>query len=67
MAQFLQKARASMEKKGTVGAFTKSSEQAGQSVQEHASSVLGDPGASTKQKKRAQFAKNMQAIANRRK
>lgn len=67
MAQFLQKARESMEKKGTVGAFTKSAKSAGEGVQEHASSVLSDPGASTKQKKRAQFAKNMQAIANRRK
>lgn len=65
--KFLQKARESMEKKGTVGAFTASSKKAGQSVQGHASSVLADPSASAKQKKRAQFAKNMQAIANRRK
>lgn len=65
--KFLQKAQASMERRGTVGAFTKSAEHAGESVQEHASSVLADASASPQQKKRAQFAKNMQAIARKRK
>jgi hypothetical protein len=63
----LSDARASMERRGTVGAFTASSKKAGQSVQEHASSVLSDPHASTTQKKRAQFAKNMKALAAKRK
>lgn len=66
MAQFLQKARASMERKGTVGAFTRSSEKAGESVQEHASEVLSNPNASTRDRKRAQFAENMKAIARKR-
>jgi len=40
------------------GKFTKSSKAAGQSVQEHAESVLNDPDASPTQKKRANFARN---------
>jgi hypothetical protein len=39
------------------GKFTASAKAAGQSVQEHASSVLSDPNASPLQKKRANFAK----------
>ena len=40
------------------GKFTKSANQAGQSVQEHAKSVLNNPDATPLQKKRANFARN---------
>lgn len=40
------------------GKFTASSKRAGQSVQQHAKSVLSNPHASAKQKKRANFARN---------
>lgn len=40
------------------GKFTKSAKQAGQSVQEHAKSVLNNPNATPLQKKRANFARN---------
>lgn len=40
------------------GKFTASSKKAGQSVQQHAKSVLSDPNASALEKKRAVFAKN---------
>lgn len=39
------------------GKFTKSAKAAGQSVQEHAKSVLNNPHATTLQKRRANFAK----------
>lgn len=45
-------------KKENKGKFTKSAKAAGQSVQEHAKSVLNDPNASPLQKKRANFARN---------
>jgi hypothetical protein len=40
------------------GKFTASAKAAGQSVQEHAASVLNDPNATPLQKKRANFARN---------
>lgn len=40
------------------GKFRASSKKAGQSVQEHAKSVLANPNASAKEKKRANFARN---------
>lgn len=40
------------------GKFTKSAKEAGQSVQEHAKSVLNNPNATPLQKKRANFARN---------
>ena len=40
------------------GKFTKSAKAAGESVQEHAKSVLNDPDATALQKKRANFARN---------
>lgn len=40
------------------GKFTKSAKAAGQSVQEHARSVVNNPKATTLQKRRAQFAIN---------
>ena len=40
------------------GKFTESAKRAGESVQEHATSVLNDPNATRLQKRRAQFAKN---------
>lgn len=45
-------------KKENRGKFTKSAKAAGQSVQEHAKSVLNDPDATPLQKKRANFARN---------
>lgn len=45
-------------KKKNRGKFTKSAKAAGQSVQEHAKSVLNNPNATPLQKKRANFARN---------
>lgn len=45
-------------KKENRGKFTKSAKAAGQSVQEHAKSVLNDPNATPLQKRRANFARN---------
>lgn len=45
-------------KKKNRGKFTASAKKAGQSVQEHARSVLNDPNATPLQKKRANFARN---------
>lgn len=45
-------------KKSNEGKFTKSANAAGQSVQEHAQSVLSNPNATTLQKRRAIFARN---------
>ena len=40
------------------GKFTASAKKAGESVQQHAQSVLHDPNATPLQKKRANFARN---------
>lgn len=45
-------------KKKNRGKFTAAAKRAGQSVQEHAKSVLNDPNATPLQKKRANFARN---------
>lgn len=45
-------------KKKNQGKFTKAAKAAGESVQEHAHSVLNNPKATKLQKKRAQFALN---------
>ena len=45
-------------KKSNRGKFTASSKKAGESVQQHAKSVLSNPNASAKEKKRANFARN---------
>lgn len=45
-------------KKENRGKFTASAKAAGQSVQEHARSVLNNPNATPLQKKRANFARN---------
>lgn len=45
-------------KKKNRGKFTAAAKRAGQSVQEHARSVLNDPNATPLQKKRANFARN---------
>jgi len=45
-------------KKKNRGKFTASAKRAGQSVQEHARSVLNNPNATPLQKKRANFARN---------
>lgn len=54
-------------KKKNRGKFTASAKRAGQTVQQHAHSVLNNPKASKLQKKRAQFAVNMKKLANKRK
>lgn len=56
-AKWLQAARSRMEKKGTVGKFTRDSKRAGQSVGGHASSVLHSKSASGTEKKEANFAR----------
>lgn len=48
-------------KKKNRGKFTKSAKASGQSVQEHAQSVLSNPNATPLQKKRANFARNAKA------
>lgn len=45
-------------KKENRGKFTASANKAGESVQQHAKSVLSNPNASAKEKKRANFARN---------
>lgn len=45
-------------KESNKGKFTASAKKAGESVQEHANSVLHDPNATPLQKKRANFARN---------
>lgn len=65
---WLDEARRRMERKGTVGAFTRQARQHGMSVQEFASEVLRNPERySEKTVKRARFAKTMGRIARRRK
>ena len=54
-------------KKQNRGKFTASAKRAGQTVQQHAHSVLNNPNATKLQKKRAQFAVNMKKLANKRK
>lgn len=55
---WIAKARASMERKGTVGAFRKQAEQAGMSTLAYARKVLASDTADTKTKRRALFALN---------
>jgi hypothetical protein len=45
-------------KKKNEGKFTAAADKAGESVQQHASSVLADPDATPLQRKRANFARN---------
>jgi hypothetical protein len=49
------------------GKFTASAHHAGESVGEHITSVLNNPNASTKEKKRAAFAKAARKWARKRK
>lgn len=56
--EFLKKGGGIHIKEKNKGKFTKSAKAAGQSVQEHAKSVLNDPNATPLQKKRANFARN---------
>ena len=49
------------------GRFTASAKAAGQGVQEHARSVMNNPNASAKEKKRANFAINAKKWAKKRK
>lgn len=54
-------------KKKNKGKFTASAKKAGQSVQEHARSVLNDPNATPLQKKRANFARNSKSWSKKHK
>ena len=54
-------------KKKNRGKFTKSAKAAGQSVQEHAHSVMNNPKASTLQRRRANFAIQAKKWAKKRK
>jgi hypothetical protein len=69
--QWLQKARASMESKGTVGEFTRKARAKGMSVQEYASDVVdkykGNAATPAQKKllKQAMFAKTMKKIAGK--
>lgn len=49
------------------GTFTASAHRSGESVGQHISSVLNDPNASTKEKRRAAFAKAARKWARKRK
>jgi len=55
--RWIQKARARMEKRGTVGSFRRAAQRAGMDTCSYAEKVLSDPNASAKLKKRAAFAK----------
>lgn len=61
--KFLQKARESMEKRGTVGLFTRKAKAAGKSVQEFAREKSGAKG---KLGKEARFARTMGSLARSR-
>jgi len=68
MADWIQNVDKEMEKKGTVGAFTKQATDAGMSVQDFAKKVKDNPtDFSERTRERAQFALNMQQIANKKK
>lgn len=58
MSMWMQKAAAKMKKKGTKGAFSAAARRAGEGTQEYAHQVKSDPNASTKLKRRANFAIN---------
>lgn len=68
MGNWIAKAKSGMQSRGTVGAFGKQADQAGESTQEFATDAL-KPGSkvSPTTKKRAQFAKNIGAMARKKK
>jgi len=55
--KWMQAARNKMEKKGTVGSFTKAAKRAGMSTAAYQKQVLANPKASTKMKRKAAFRK----------
>ena len=57
--KWIQAATKKMEQKGTKGSFSKAAKKAGKSTSAFATSVLANPSASPKMKKKAQFAKNV--------
>ena len=68
MNNWIQNVDKEMDKKGTVGAFTKQANNAGMSVQEFAKKVKDNPSEySETTRKRAQFALNMEKIAKNKK
>ena len=61
MADWIQKATKEMDKKGTIGSFTKQAKRAKMSTEAFADEVLNNPSKfKEKTRKRAQFYKNMQ-------
>jgi hypothetical protein len=56
--KWMQKATEKMEKKGTKGSLTKAAHRAGFSPMEYAHHLKASPNASTKMKRKAQFALN---------
>jgi hypothetical protein len=56
---WIQDAKEKMEKKGTVGKFSKAAKKEGESTLEHAEEVKNKKGSSLKEKREAQFAINM--------
>ena len=64
--KFIQKAVAKMRAKGTVGKFSRAAKKEGESTLEHAEEIKHSPKSSTKLKREAQFAINMQKIRKKR-
>lgn len=66
--KWIQKARASMERRGTEGAFTRQAKSSGMEVQQFARHVLANKeDYSSTTVKRASFAKTMRSINKKRK
>lgn len=59
MHKWIQKAVARMKAKGTVGSFTRAAKAHGESSKAYANTVMSDPNASSKMKKKANFVKNV--------
>jgi len=65
--KWIQPIKIKMEKKGTVGKFSREAKREGESTLEHAKEIKGSPNASTKEKREAQFAINMSKIRHKKK
>ena len=57
MANWIQKVKSNMQKKGTTGSFSRAARSAGESTQEFANKELKSKTSSTKMKRRASLAK----------
>jgi len=54
---WMQKVKESMERKGTVGSFSRSAKQAGKSTSEYADDVMSSKKSTTKMKRKANLSK----------